>query len=148
MLWYLLDIFYHAVFVFNLCLVPRVIHRSGRIMPRWYDCFCLSPGPYCKGLYHILFIVLRLELPSVRFDYSGRQCQDYSPVWSCHVPSCSLLAEPLLVRTNQRPSYKSPTSQLPDRHRHQFDVKSCDRSWPKISPYFQCKCLQMWWFSE
>ena len=48
MLWYLLDIFYYAIFVFNLCLVPRVTHRSGRIMPRWLLLF--EPWSNCKGL--------------------------------------------------------------------------------------------------
>ena len=34
-------------------------------------------------------------------------------------------------------------SQLPDRHLHQFDVKSCEVVTEEISPCFQCKCLQM-----
>ena len=34
-------------------------------------------------------------------------------------------------------------SQLPDRHCHQFDIKSCEVVTEEISPCFQCKCLQM-----
>ena len=106
MLWYLLDIFYYAIFVFNLCLVPRVTHRSGRIMPRWLLLF--EPWSNCEGL---------LSYSIYCAEVGASQCSIWlfraamSGLFACLKLSCPFLFPIgwlLLVRTNQRPSYKSP----------------------------------------